>query len=65
MRAEKLGFKQDKSPPFKTNGKLAFKKGERWISGDRDCHNGGRWKMYNNRGQRIGAFDINLNLIRQ
>lgn len=62
--AEKLGYKLDKNPPFRTHGKQAFRKGQQWISADRDCHNGGRWKMFDNRGRRIGTFDATLKMIK-
>lgn len=61
--AKKLGFKLDKDPPFKTHGKKAFRKGNRWISADRDGHRGGRWKMFNEKGTRLGTFDKDLNII--
>lgn len=58
--AEKLGYTLDRDPPFKSHDKLAFRKGQRWISADRDGHNGGRWKMYDRLGNRLGTFDANL-----
>ncbi len=61
--AERLGFVLDKDPPFKTQGRLAFRKKNRWISADRDGHKGGRWKMFDRKGDRKGTFDKDLNLI--
>ena len=61
--AEKLGYKQAKNPPFKTHGKLAFKKGNRWISADRTSHNGGRWKLFDLDGNRLGTCDALLRII--
>lgn len=62
--AEKLGYKLDRSPPFYTHGEPAFKKGSRWISPDNTQHNGGRWKMFDRSGDRIGTFDKNLNFLK-
>ena len=61
--ADKLGFTRDKNPPFKTHGVPAFKKGNRWITRDRTSHKGGRWKVFDQKGNRIGTFDENLNYI--
>lgn len=54
--------KQD--APFDSHGKPAFKKGESWISPDRDCHGGGVWKEYKGR-ERVGSLDANGNKIRK
>ena len=61
--AAKLGFKRDKNPPFNSHNRHAFRKGDRWITGDIDGHCGGRWKMFNGRSKRLGTFDKNLNKI--
>ncbi|MGC2310347.1 MAG: polymorphic toxin-type HINT domain-containing protein [Candidatus Babeliaceae bacterium] len=59
--AKKWGYKEDKNPPFKTHGALAFKKGNQWISPDQDCHNGGVWKFMqriNGVVQRVATLNI-------
>jgi hypothetical protein len=56
-----FGYEEKPNPPFKTQGNVAFynKKTNTWISADRDCHNGGVWKMF--RGEkREGTFDALL-----
>jgi hypothetical protein len=58
--AAKLGYKKAKNPPFNSHNKPAFKKGERWITEDRDSHKGGRWKMFDSKGKRLGTFDGRL-----
>lgn len=48
--AEKLGYKRDKNPPFNTQNKPAFRKGNDWITLDRKRTQGRRlekipWSM--------------------
>jgi hypothetical protein len=62
--AEKLGYKETKNPPFNARGRLTFKKNQTWISSDSTGHNGGRWKMFNNAGERMATCDKNLNFIK-
>lgn len=62
-RAEKLGFRRAKNPPFNAHGQICFKKGGRWITRDIDGHRGGYWKMFDRDGVRMGTFDENLNKI--
>jgi hypothetical protein len=56
-QAERWGYIEDKNPPFKTHGALAFRKKNSWISPDQTCHNGGAWKEYKWE-ERIGTLDI-------
>jgi hypothetical protein len=64
--AEKLGFKKTN---YKSSGQPVFKKGNRYISPDRDSHNGGVWKMADSvknlgsRTTRMGTYDKCLNRI--
>jgi hypothetical protein len=58
--AKKLGYKEDKNPPFDSHGKPAFRKGNDWISPDRNGHNGGVWKRCNGKGARDGTYDVKL-----
>jgi hypothetical protein len=59
-KARELGFIPGKNPPFNNRNKPAFKKGEKWISQDRDSHKGGYWKVFDNKGNRLGTFDETL-----
>ncbi|MBS1987324.1 hypothetical protein JST99_05330 [Candidatus Dependentiae bacterium] len=47
-----------------THGELAFNKDNNWICAD-NSHNGGRWKMFNSKGQRKGTYDKDLNYIKE
>lgn len=60
VKAEELGYKEGSNPPFNSHGKPVFKNGKRWISPDRDGHNGGIWKMFDAAGRRIGTWNANL-----
>jgi hypothetical protein len=61
-KARELGFKKAK-PPFNTHGEPAFKKGETWITTDRDSHKGGFWKLFEKNGKRrAGTFDKDLKI---
>ena len=48
--------------PF-TKNQPAFQKGQRYITPDLDGHKGGVWKMFDNKGRRLGTFDENLKRI--
>jgi|GEM_PF-6764261 len=63
QKAKEWGYKEDKSPPFDSHGKPTFRKGDSWISPDRDGHNGGVWKEYKGK-QRVGTLDANGNKIK-
>lgn len=60
--AEKLGYAETKNPPFKDHGKLAFKKGNDWITPDRTGHNGGVWKLFH-KNERIATYSADLTQI--
>jgi hypothetical protein len=49
--------------PFNTHGQPVFFNGKNYISPDVDMHNGGVWKMFDKRGNRIGTYDANLDRI--
>lgn len=55
QKAQELGYKEAKNPPFNPHGKPAFRKGNNWISPDKDGHNGGVWKRFLGR-QREGRI---------
>lgn len=58
--AKKLGYLEDKNPPFNAHGQKAFKKGNKWITPDRDGHIGGTWKMFEKNGSKVsrtGTWD--------
>ena len=52
-----------KDPPFNPHGQKVFTNGQNFITPDVDQHNGGTWKMFDRRGNRIGTFDGDLNRI--
>ncbi len=64
--AKDLGFEKTN---YRSQGQPVFKKGNRYISPDVDCHNGGVWKMADsvqnlgNRTTRMGTYDAYLNWI--
>ena len=64
-RAKELGkgFEEKKDKPLGIKD-IAFTDGKKWISPDIDGHNGGVWKEFNLRGDRIGTLDKNLNRIK-
>lgn len=61
-----LGFDQRILPqrmPFNTHGQPGFTDGRNFITPDVDQHNGGVWKMFDRRGNRLGTYDADLNRI--
>ena len=58
-QAEKLGYSEIKDHPCGKHS-LVFKKGNRYISPDRDGHKGGIWKMFNRKGFRLSTWNIDL-----
>jgi len=63
-KAKEWGYKEDKNPPFNSHGKPAFKKGQTWITPDRDGHNGGVWKEMDKKGNRKATLDDKGNKIK-
>ncbi len=57
--AKKLGYVEDKNPPFNSHNRLAFRKGNDWITPDKDGHKGGAWKRYF-KDRRLGTYNIDL-----
>lgn len=57
--AQELGYSETKDYKFNSHGELVFKKGNKYISYDRDSHKGGFWKMYR-KNVREGTYDIKL-----
>jgi hypothetical protein len=61
--AEPMGFEKRNNPPFDTHGKAAFynPKTKKWISADKNGHNGGVWKMFDDKIiKRNGTYNIDL-----
>jgi len=64
--AAKLGFQKTN---YRSNGQPVYKRGNRYITPDVDCHNVGAWKMADSvknsasKSTRMGTYDINLNWI--
>jgi Novel toxin 21 len=52
-----------KDPPFNPHGQKVFTNGKNYITPDVDQHNGGVWKMFDQRGNRTGTYDADLNRI--
>jgi len=62
--AANLGYDRlVKDPPFNSHGQKVFTNGSDYITPDVDKHNGGSWKMFDRRGNRVGTFDGDLNRI--
>jgi RHS repeat-associated protein len=59
-QAAKLGYSPTKDAPFKSHGQAVFKKGNTYISADKDIHKGGTWKMYDAKGNRTGTYNDDL-----
>lgn len=66
IEAEKLGFQKTN---YYSDKQPVFKEGKRYITPDKDGHNGGIWKMADSvdnladRTTRLGTYDANLNRI--
>ena len=66
--AKALGF-TNRIPPqrahFDSHGQAVFynPKTKTYITRDVDGHNGGVWKMFDKKGNRLGTYDANLNRI--
>ena len=66
--AGNLGYTRRIAPqrtPFNSHGQPVFynPKTKTYITPDVDAHKGGVWKMFDRKGERIGTYDANLNLI--
>jgi hypothetical protein len=66
--AQELGYTQRiaaQKSPFNSHGQPVFynPKTKTYITPDVDAHNGGVWKMFDRRGNRIGTYDGELNRI--
>ena len=61
--AKALKFKPVNGAPFNSHGQPVFKKGNRYLTPDVDQHSGGVWKMFDQKGRRLGTYDGNLNRI--
>jgi hypothetical protein len=64
--AAKLGYNRRIPPqkaPFRSHGEPVFSNGKRYITPDVDQHSGGVWKMYSQKGDRLGTYDGELNRI--
>ena len=55
--AAKMGFKETKDYSFGSHREKVYKKGNLYISLDRDGHNGGFWKTFNKKDKRTGTYD--------
>jgi len=62
--ARNLGYSKVRQYPFNSHGQPVYKKGNRYITPDVDSHNGGVWKVFDRRGNRIGTADKHLNIFK-
>lgn len=62
-KALNKGYVEKKNKP-ETIRDIGFTNGKEWISPDMDGHNGGVWKLFNLKGDRIATLDKNLNRIK-
>lgn len=58
--AERLGYNRVKDAPFNPHGQPVYRSGNSYISPDVDGHNGGTWKVFDKKGNRVGTFDSML-----
>jgi hypothetical protein len=61
--AKALKFEPVKGAPFNSHGQPVFKKGNHYLTPDVDQHSGGVWKMFDQKGRRLGTYDGNMNKI--
>ncbi|WP_156623360.1 toxin C-terminal domain-containing protein [Moraxella nonliquefaciens] len=50
---------------YNSHGQPVYKKGNRYIIPDIDSHNGGVWKIFDNKGKRLGTADANLRIFKK
>jgi hypothetical protein len=62
-QAEKMGFTEVKNAAKKYGKGLIFRRGNRFISPDRDCHKGGVWKLLDHKWNRVSTWNIDLTKI--
>ena len=62
-KALNKGYVEKKDKPAKMKD-IGFTNGKEWISPDMDGHNGGVWKLFDLKGNRIATLDKNLNRIK-
>jgi hypothetical protein len=60
--ANQMGYKETRDISFDSHGKPVFKKGNRFITPDRDGHNGGVWKLFDKSGNRLGTYNHDLSV---
>ena len=61
--ANKHGFTKKipaNKSPFFSHGQPVYQKGTRYLSPDVDSHSGGYWKLYDNKGRRLGTYDEDM-----
>ncbi len=64
--AERLGYdKRVKGAPFNSHGQAVYTDGKDYITRDADGHNGGVWKKFDRKGNRLGTYDVDLNYIKE
>ena len=65
VEAAKLGYtKLVKDAPFNSHGQKVFTDGKNFITPDVDGHNGGVWKIFDRKGNRVGTFNGELKKIK-
>jgi len=58
--ANKMGFKETKDYSFGSHREKVYKKGNLYISLNRDGHKGGFWKTFNRKDKRTGTYNAML-----
>ena len=62
-KAQQLGFREAKDPPFSSHSQLTFKSGSKWITPDVDGHTGYQtWKVFDSAGNRMGTYSTDLSI---
>jgi RHS repeat-associated protein len=62
--AAKINGWEETRPDWARKDSPTFRKGNRYFQRDRDGHNGGAWKEFDQRGNRVATLDKDLNVIK-
>ncbi|MEZ4299423.1 MAG: toxin C-terminal domain-containing protein [Polyangiaceae bacterium] len=66
LSAKAAGFPRRVAPkeaPFNSHGQESYTDGNRYITPDVDGHNGGTWKMFDRKGNRVGTYNTDMEKI--
>ncbi|WP_413208499.1 toxin C-terminal domain-containing protein [Rhodospirillum sp. A1_3_36] len=62
--AKNLGYERTYQYPFESHGQPVYSNGKQYISPDFNGHNGGIWKIFGIKGNRLGTADADLNVFK-